>query len=312
MVDQNLINMLQQQGNTSQNQLNQRAQMAQLLMQGGQKTTSPIVAALSGFLGMNEMQSIADQQGEVDKLAAQTKAAEKIDELKFRDKDFAIKEKKMLLDEKLTNAQLAKFGAEIKALQKKAETGDLDTKDIVQIEGKLRDDYVKASGEFVKTRDATSRVFSAAKDPSAAGDLALIFNYMKVLDPGSTVREGEFANAENAGGVGAKTVAMYNKVLNGERLADSVRGDFVDRTSRMFKAMELQQAKNAQIFTGLSQRTPGVKPENVVIDLGIVEGNILGGDKGTPKTFLSVEDAEKANLPKGTEIMIGGRKAVVE
>ena len=42
---------------------------------------------------------------------------------------------------------------------------------------------------FAEQASAYGRVVASAEDPSPAGDLALIFNYMKVLDPGSTVRD---------------------------------------------------------------------------------------------------------------------------
>ena len=41
---------------------------------------------------------------------------------------------------------------------------------------------------------------NATKDGTAAGDLSAIFAFMKMLDPGSVVREQEFANAQNAAG----------------------------------------------------------------------------------------------------------------
>jgi hypothetical protein len=71
----------------------------------------------------------------------------------------------------------------------------------IDVENKLRDDFLKGSKVFVDTKDAYTRIQDSASDPSAAGDLALIFNYMKMLDPGSTVREGEFATAQDSAGV---------------------------------------------------------------------------------------------------------------
>ena len=42
--------------------------------------------------------------------------------------------------------------------------------------------------------------------------MALIFGFMKTQDPTSTVREGEFATAENARGmVGPHVRRMYNR-----------------------------------------------------------------------------------------------------
>jgi hypothetical protein len=70
-------------------------------------------------------------------------------------------------------------------------------------------------------------VLSAGSDPSPAGDLSLIFAYMKMLDPGSVVREGEFATAANTGSVPERVRAQYNKVLSGERLTEAQRADFL-------------------------------------------------------------------------------------
>lgn len=61
---------------------------------------------------------------------------------------------------------------------------------------------------------------------TAADDLALIFAFMKMLDPGSVVREGEFANAQNTAGVPDRIVNAYNRALNGTRLSDKQRNEF--------------------------------------------------------------------------------------
>ncbi len=74
---------------------------------------------------------------------------------------------------------------------------------------------------------ASKKVEAAAKDPSAAGDLALVFNYMKILDPNSVVRESEFANAQNATGVNERVRNIWNRILSGERLAPEQRADFL-------------------------------------------------------------------------------------
>lgn len=81
-------------------------------------------------------------------------------------------------------------------------------------------------------------VLASAEDPSAAGDLSLIFAYMKMLDPGSVVREGEFATAQNAPGVPDRVRAQYNRLLKGERFTQDVRDDFVDRAGRLIKARQ--------------------------------------------------------------------------
>ena len=47
--------------------------------------------------------------------------------------------------------------------------------------------------------------------PDAAGDMALIFSYMKMLDPNSTVREGEYATAQDAGSIPHASLACITQ-----------------------------------------------------------------------------------------------------
>ena len=111
-----------------------------------------------------------------------------------------------------------------------------DQERIFKQTNELRSQVRKVDPDFIKVQDAYTNVKASAKDPSAAGDLALIFNYMKTLDPGSTVREGEFATAQSAGGVNERIYSLYNQVLEGTRLSEPQRKDFLDRATRLYKA----------------------------------------------------------------------------
>lgn len=99
---------------------------------------------------------------------------------------------------------------------------------------KLRDEYRAISKDFESVADAYGRIQASVDSPDAAGDIALIFNYMKMLDPGSVVREGEFATAQNAGGVDDSIRNMYNKLVDGERLQPSQREMFSARAKKLF------------------------------------------------------------------------------
>jgi len=103
----------------------------------------------------------------------------------------------------------------------------------VEGETNLRKEWTKVNEEFRDQNAAYGRIKASAKNHSAAGDLALIFNYMKMLDPGSTVREGEFATAQNAAGVDQRAAGLYNRILNGERMSQEQRGDFVNRADML-------------------------------------------------------------------------------
>ncbi len=93
---------------------------------------------------------------------------------------------------------------------------------------KLSDDYRKDSTDSIKSVAGFKRLEAAALNPNPTGatDLALIFGFMKTVDPGSTVREGEFANAENSQGVESKIRTLYNKIREGQRLTPESRNNF--------------------------------------------------------------------------------------
>ena len=137
----------------------------------------------------------------------------------------------------------------------------------------LRGDFIGITKPYEDQNQAYGRIVASAQDPSAAGDLALIFNYMKVLDPGSTVREGEFANAQNSGSVPQRIMANYNSVLNGERLTAEQRSDFVDRASRLFKQASEQHKKTAEQFRGIAKRNK-LNPDDVVFNRQTIQSQV--------------------------------------
>lgn len=131
---------------------------------------------------------------------------------------------------------------------------------------KLLDKFRKDSGDFMKVRDSYTRVQQSAQNPSAAGDLALIFNYMKILDPGSVVRESEFATAQNAAGVPVQIRNLWNRLLEGERLAPEQRLDFVGRAEKLYSGMATQHSKRVGEYTRLAKKW-GLDPETVIMDI---------------------------------------------
>lgn len=169
-----------------------------------------------------------------------------------------------LADDK-TKAEIAKIDAEAKKIA--AETagmsggGGVPDKDRFDMEKKLRDEYVKNTGDFITVQDA-ARKLDAAED-SAAGDLSLVFSYMKMLDPGSVVREAEFANAQNAAGVPDRIRNIWNKALTGERLSPDQRAEFKAQADSLMEAARIRENEVRQ----------GLKP--TIEEYGLNEGNIF-------------------------------------
>lgn len=113
--------------------------------------------------------------------------------------------------------------------------------------------------DFTTQADAYGRIVAAARDPSPAGDLSLIFNFMKVLDPGSVVRESEFATAESAaawmqeseeaGAIIPRPIAnAIRKINTGQRLSPEQRRDFVSQASALYGQAERQHENIAEQY----------------------------------------------------------------
>lgn len=140
-----------------------------------------------------------------------------------------------------------------------------DAKQQFDVESGLRKEFTGIAKPYFEVRDAYNRIQQSAKEPSAAGDMALIFNYMKMLDPGSVVREGEFATAQNSAGVPDRIRAWYNRIISGERLTDDIRKDFVTQARGLYKVQEDQYQGLQGQYRDIAKRS-GANPENTIVD----------------------------------------------
>lgn len=103
------------------------------------------------------------------------------------------------------------------------QTGDLDPKTRLSINKDIS--QLTANTRMIHNTAADLEKLSKVRSGPAA--IAMVFKFMKALDPTSVVREGEFATAENAAGVPAQISNLYNKLMEGERLGDKQIEEFV-------------------------------------------------------------------------------------
>jgi len=160
--------------------------------------------------------------------------------------------------------------------------GFKDKGQMVTAEGSLRDDYVKQSQSFITVRDAKNRLDNLEK--TGAGDMTLVFQFMKMLDPGSTVREGEYASAANSAGVPSSVQALYNKAIGEGSIGTKARKEILGQANKIFESAAVQHDKATTTFANISKRL-GLNPDNVVIDLsptGPVKKPVASGDIPAP------------------------------
>lgn len=129
----------------------------------------------------------------------------------------------------------------------------------------FQDDYARDSKTYITVRNAYQQVAGAAQNPDAAGDLSLIFGYMKMLDPNSVVRETEFANAQNAAGVPDQIRNLYNRAVSGQRLNPDQRQQFVGQAQRLMKAAYDNQQRVRKTYGDRSSKF-GIDPSMVLDD----------------------------------------------
>jgi hypothetical protein len=162
-----------------------------------------------------------------------------------------------------SDAAAAKSGAD--AARARAEANQI-AKGIIpsdkrpEAEGKLRKEYNDQTKVFQDVKASYGRV--KVSEDSAVGDLSLIFGFMKMLDPGSVVREGEFATAQNAAGVPERVANLYNRVISGERLNESQRKSFKGQADKLYQS-SLEQEKVVRTGIGRIANGYGLNTENI-------------------------------------------------
>jgi hypothetical protein len=127
----------------------------------------------------------------------------------------------------------------------------------------LRTAYQKNVKDAQDSATAYRKVENAFGQDTGAGDIAGIFGFMKSIDPTSTVREGEFATAQNAGGVPASVWNLYNRAMNGERLTPEVRKQILSTAGSQVKAYLPAYEQAGKNYTELATAA-GVDPTQVV------------------------------------------------
>jgi hypothetical protein len=114
--------------------------------------------------------------------------------------------------------------------------------DLEDVRG-ARNDVIRNSEAFLEAQKGFQSVLTGATSNTPAGDVALVFGFMKTLDPRSTVREGEFATAENTRGVPDTIRGIYNKIISGQRLTPEQRSDFAAQSRAQFSKVRDQHQR---------------------------------------------------------------------
>jgi hypothetical protein len=150
----------------------------------------------------------------------------------------------------------------------------LDPEKKANLEGQWYDRFQK--NKAVQDYSEVSRQYRNLKSVSslgtAQGDIAIVYAFMKMLDPQGTVREGEKATAENSPGVSEQVRNMYNRALTQDApifgKPDSVtRKNFVTAAQKIYENMRSDVMAVGRDLVDLARRER-LDPKNVITPVG--------------------------------------------
>jgi hypothetical protein len=87
---------------------------------------------------------------------------------------------------------------------------------------------------YSEMQSAYGQITDSLKQASPAGDLAAATKFMKLLDPGSVVRESELGMAMAASGALDRATNYAQMRINGTKLTDTQRKDFQQLSNQLF------------------------------------------------------------------------------
>jgi len=148
---------------------------------------------------------------------------------------------------------------------------------------------------------AYNKIRHAKENPSAAGDLTMVFNFMKMLDPSSVVRESEFKTAagaraaiskmENSGTfIPAIVKQGMQRMETGRFLLPEQLEDFAGQSAGLYEAQISQQRKADSIFERIAGQR-GLDPKNIMIEFGTdVAGKKKKKQQFDVNTLIDLDD----------------------
>jgi hypothetical protein len=134
----------------------------------------------------------------------------------------------------------------------------------------------KVVKNFEDAQAGYSRVVAGANQDSKAGDIALIFGFMKTLDPTSVVRESEFSLGENVGSFGGKVKAYWDSFTGAGRLTPEQRREILNASTQQFGTYQTEldtfkvnfntKGKELGFDAGKAMLTADRRPKEIVIN----------------------------------------------
>ena len=92
--------------------------------------------------------------------------------------------------------------------------------------------------EYKNAKQGYLKFLAAIDDKTGIGDMAAIIQFVKTLDPGSVVREGEFAIAAGSFGLFNQLLAKADSITTGAKLTDAAREEMRSLATELIQSYD--------------------------------------------------------------------------
>lgn len=217
----------------------------------------------------------APERAAADAALARAQADKAKVDAKFAEQNVLADLKKKAADLGLTQAQTGsaiaqtrKLGVEtataVLQLEALKATGGVDPQKKFDQEEKIRKEWQARSKVYGDLSGTFSNIQASANAKTGPGDIALITGFMKMLDPGSVVRETEFATARDTAGLFDRLANQAQKLQSGQifSLDSKQRQEYVALAKQYLDAAQ-KKADQEKKDLGVVVKNYALNPENV-------------------------------------------------
>lgn len=124
----------------------------------------------------------------------------------------------------------------------------------------FQNDYRAATKDSYQRAQAYESMVQASADPSAKGDLTMVYSFIKALDPSSVVREGEISLVNANRSIPDQIKGYAQKLATGQNLLPAERQDLINQARTLTQTDYKRSRNDVKAYRDNAQRL-GLDPD---------------------------------------------------
>jgi hypothetical protein len=174
-----------------------------------------------------------------------------------------------------------------------------------EMETTRRKEWVGLGKNFSIQNEFYNNIKGLSEVGTAQADLGIVFSYMKLLDPASSVREGEQATAKNSPGVPERIRNLYNRGLTADAplfgpVGSDTREKFIGAADILWTNAREQLTQTGRFFVEEAKRS-GIDGKNIIVPTGDITYQGILDEINSELAIQSPENIQ-SGIKEGNEI----------